>query len=250
MEKLKELFKSRNFWLIVLIVIFIIVFIIYARKRKAEKEQVNFAKKVKDEAVKDKVTEKEKELNLYLRKLWGEHASWTDNYIKSYLSGSKDVNDVTRRLLKNQEQIGRSLGMWYGDKNGLKIGDLLKNQLISFGDMLSAMVGKDKQKAIMSEKRWHDNTDKLVDFLVSINPKWNRTEMSQHFKKYNESITGIAGNRIKRRHQEEIKSFDSANNIAMYDIADFMTNGIVKQHPEHFDKDPEPVESNEESNKE
>lgn len=236
MEKLKELFKSRNFWLVVLIILFVVIFIIYANKRKKEKEQLEFARKIKDEAVKDKVTEKEKELNLYLRKLWGEHASWTKTYINSYLNGNKDIENVTRRLLKNQEQIGRSLGMWYGEKNGLKIADLLKNQLISFGDMLSGMVGKDKQKSMTSEKRWHDNTDKLVDFLVEINPNWNRTELSQHLKKYNESVTAIAGNRLKRNHSEEIKAIDNANNVAMYDIADFMTNGIVKQYPEHFDK--------------
>lgn len=241
MEKLKELFKSRNFWLVVLIIVLVLIIIIYVRKRQKDKEKLDFARKVKDDAMKDKVTEKEKELNLYLRKLWGEHASWTNSYINSYLSGNRDINDVTRRLLKNQEQIGRSLGMWYGDKNGIKIGDLLKNQLISFGDMLSAMVEKNKEKSISAEKRWHDNTEKLVDFLVGINDKWNRTEMNQHFKKYNENITAIAGHRLKKNHNEEIKAFDAANNVAMYDIADFMTNGIVKQYPDHFDKESEPI---------
>jgi hypothetical protein len=239
MEKFKELLGKRNFWLVVLIIMFVIIFIIYARKSQNELEKKNFAKQVKKDAVKDKITEKEKELNLYMRKLWSEHAFWTREYIVSYLNGTKDINEVTRRLLKNQEQIGRSFGMWYGEKNGKKVGDLLKNQLISFGDMLSDMVNKNREKSIISEKKWNENTEKLIDFLVDLNKKWGRTELTQHFKQYNEMITGIAGNRIKKKHDEEIKSFDKAYAHAQYDIADLLTKGIVEQFPTQFDKDEE-----------
>lgn len=239
MEKFKELLGKRNFWLVVLIIAFIIIFIIFIRKANVKKKQNELVKQVKKDAVKDKITEKEKELNLYLRKIWAEQAFWTREYIVSYLNGTKDINDVTKRLLKNQEQIGRSLGMWYGDKNGNKIADLLKNQLISFGDLLNDMVNRDREKSIMSEKKWNDNTDKLVDFLVGLNNKWGRTELSQHFKQYNEMVTGIAGNRMKGKHQDEIKSFDKAYNQAMYDIADVLTKGIVSQYPNQFDKDDE-----------
>jgi hypothetical protein len=250
MEKFKELIKSRNFWLVILILAFVIVFIVYARRKKTSDEKLDLAKRIRKDAVKDKITEKEQELNLYFRKLWAEHSFWTREYIVAYLNGTKDVNDVTRRLLKNQEQIGRALGMWYGEKNGLKVSDLLKNQLISFGDMLNDMVNKDRQKSIISEKKWTENTEKLVDFLVSLNKSWGRVELGQHFKQYNEAITGIAGNRLKKNHQEEIKSFDKAYTLAMYDVADVLTKGIVNQYPEKFDKDSDMLDENKEDNKE
>jgi hypothetical protein len=238
--ELKGIMKNRTFWLAFLIIAFVIVFIIFIRRRGKEQEQSSFMKKIKEEAIKDKITEKEQELNQYLRKLWAEHAFWTRQYVVAYLNGSTDVNDVTKRLLKNQEQIGRSLGMWYDEKNGAKIGDLLKVQLISFGDMLNGMISKDKNMSVISEKKWHDNTEKLVDFLVEINNKWNRTELAQHFKRYNEMITNMSINRLRKKHGEEIASFDKAYTNAVNDIADSLTKGIVRQFPEQFDKLPEP----------
>jgi hypothetical protein len=239
MEKLKELLKNRNFWLGFLIIMFIIIFIIYIRKRGKEKEQSAFAAEIKKDAIKDKITEKEQELNQYLRKLWAEHAFWMRQYVISYFNGNSDIKDTTKRLLKNQDQIGRSLGMWYGDKNGAQIADIMKNQLIAFGDMLNGMVSKDKNISVVAEKKWHDGTEKLVDFLTQQNPKWSRVELSQHLKRYNEMMTNMAINRFRKKHSDEINSFDKAYAHAMNDVADVLTKGIVRQHPEQFDKLPD-----------
>jgi len=236
MEKLKEIMKNRTFWLVTLIVMFIIILIIVIKKRNRDKEQSKFAEDVKREAVKDRITEKEQELNQYLRKLWGEHANWMRQYVIAYFNGTGDVADTTKRLLKNQDQIGRSLGMWYGDKNGAKIADLMKNQLIAFGDMLNGMVSKNRNLSVIGEKKWNDNTEKLVDFLVELNNNWGRVELSQHFKRYNEMMTNMAIHRFKKKHGDEINSFDKAYSHAINDVADVLTKGIVLQHPEQFDK--------------
>jgi hypothetical protein len=250
MEKFKEMMKSRTFWLVTLLIMFVIILIIVVRKRGKDKEQSKFAEDVKREAIKDKITEKEQELNQYLRKLWAEHAFWMRQYVVSYFNGSADVKDTTKRLLKNQEQIGRSLGMWYGDKNGARIADIMKNQLIAFGDMLNGMVSKDKGLSVAGEKKWNDNTEKLVDFLVEQNSKWGRVELSQHLKQYNEMMTNMAINRFRKKHNDEINSFDKAYTHAMNDVADVLTKGIVRQHPEQFDKLPEPERASDEVNKE
>jgi hypothetical protein len=237
MDKIKDIMRNRTFWLATLIIMFMIVFIMVIRRRKRETEVGKLTQKIKKEAIKDKITEKEQELNQYLRKLWAEHAFWMRQYVIAYLNGSSDVNDVTKRLLKNQDQIGRSLGMWYGDTDGQKISDILKNQLIAFGDMLNGMASKDKNISVGAEKKWHDTTEKLVDFLVNLNNKWGRTELSQHFKRYNEMMTNMAINRFRKKHYDEINSFDKAYSHAMNDIADVLTKGIVAQFPEQFDKE-------------
>lgn len=249
MEKLKELMKSRNFWLVFLIVMFVIIFIIYIRKRGRQKEQSKFAEEIKKDAIKDKITEKEQELNQYLRKLWAEHAFWMRQYVISYFNGHTDVTETTKRLLKNQDQIGRSLGMWYGEKNGAQIAEIMKLQLIAFGDMLNGMVSKDKNISVVAEKKWHDSTEKLVDFLIGLNGKWGRVELSQHLKRYNEMMTNMAINRFRKKHNDEINSFDKAYTHAMNDVADVLTNGIVRQHPEQFDKLPEPEGQSDEAKK-
>lgn len=250
MEKLKEMMKSRNFWLVFLLIAFVVIFIIYIRRRKKEKEQSSFAEEIRKEAVKDKITEKEQELNQYLRKLWAEQAFWLRQYVISYLNGSSDINDTTKRLLKNQEQIGRALGLWYGEKNGKKIGELMTAQLIAFGDLLNSMRTKDKNASVVAEKKWHDATEQLVNFLISLNPKFGRVELSQHFKQYNEMITNMAIHRFRKKHSDEIGSFDKAYTHAMNDIADVLTKGIVNHYPEQFDKAPAQESSDEKTEKE
>ena len=238
MEKLKEILKDRNVWIVIILVAFVIVFIIAIRKYNRDIEQESNYSKIKRDAIKDKVTEKEQELNNYMRKLWSDNAYWTRNYIISYLSGGKDVRESATRLLKNQEQIGRAMGMWYGKEAGKRITLLLQKNGVSFGDMLSAMVGKKKNDAIVAEKRWNDNTESLASYLNSLNPKFDKTDITSQFKKYNDLMTTQAIARYRGKHATEINTFDKTSDYSMYDLADTISKGIVAQFPEKFDREP------------
>lgn len=253
MEQIKEIFKKRNVWLVILLIAFVIVLVIAIKKYNQKKEQEKREAEIKRKALENKVTEKEQELNQYMRKLWGDNAHWMRNYIISYMGGGKDVRESAGRLLKNQEQIGRAMGMWYGKDVGKKIIEMLQKNMVAFGDMLSAMVNKKRNDAIVAEKRWSDNTDSLASYLSSINPRFDKIELSQHLKKYNELMTTQAINRYRGKHASEINSFDKAYNQANFDIADTITKGIVQQFPEKFDREPsevEPVSSKEVETKE
>ncbi len=228
MENLKEMFKSRNVWIVLLLIAFVIVFFIYIKKRKREDAESSFAEKVREDAVKDKVTEKELELNQYMRKLLGENTIWMRNYTISYMANHTDMKDVTQRLMKNQAEIGKAFGLWFGKEKGNAIGDLMSKNLISFGDILKGMMDKNKNESIISEK--------LVDYLVKINPKWSKTDLGHNFKKYNEMFINSATARYRKKHNEEIEAFDKAHNYAMHDLADYITKGIVDEFPEKFDK--------------
>lgn len=252
MEQLNEIFKKRNFWLVILLIAFVIILIIAVNKYNKKKEQEKRESEIKRKALENKVTEKEQELNNYMRKLWGDNAYWMRNYTISYLSGGKDVRENASRLLKNQDQIGRAMGMWYNKDAGKKISELLQKNMVAFGDMLSAMVNKKRNEAIVAEKRWNDNTDSLASYLSSINPGFDKIELSQELKKYNELMTTLAINRYRGKHASEINSFEKAYNRATNDIADVITKGIVKQFPEKFDREPieaEPISANQTESK-
>jgi hypothetical protein len=242
MEQLKELFKKRNVWLVILLIAFVIIIIIAVNKYNQKKEQEKREAEIKRKASENKVTEKEQELSNYMRKLWGDNATWMRNYIVSYLNGAKDIRESASRLLKNQEQIGRAMGMWYGKDTGKKVASMLQKNMVAFGDMLSAMLNKKKNEAIVAEKRWNDNTDSLASYLSSINPRFDKVELSQNLKKYNELMTTQAINRFRGKHASEINSFDKAYNHATFDVADTLTKGIVYQFPEKFDREPTEVE--------
>ncbi len=244
MEHLKEILKSRNVWLILLLVMFVVIFIIAITNYNRKKEQEEREVRIRRESQRDKVTEKELELNRYMRKLWADNAYWMRNYIVSYITGSKDMNQSAKRLLKNQEQIGRAMGMWYGKDSGKKIMDLLQKNMVAFGDMLSGMLTRKKNDAIVAEKRWHANTESLTSFLNSLNPKLDKTVMTGHMKKYNELMTKQAITRFRGQHEVEINTFDKAYHHSMYELADTITKAIVGQFPEKFDREPELTDKN------
>lgn len=232
---MNDILKNRTFWLILLLVAFIVILMVAIRKHNIRNEQVAHDEKITKAALKDKITEKEQELSLYNRKLWGDNAYWMRNYIVSYINGSKDIPESAQRLLKNQEQIGRGMGMWYGKEVEKKIITMLHKNMVAFGDMLAAMLNKKKNEAIMSEKRWDDNTESIVSYLSTINPKLDKSEMTKKMKKYNEMMTTQAISRFKGKHSAEIGTFDKAYDYAIFDLADTITKGIVEQFPDKFD---------------
>lgn len=236
MEKLKEIFKQRTTWLIILLLAAAILFYVFITKRSKEDEQSKFAEQIKADALKDKITEKEQELNQYMRKLWAENAFWTRNYIISYMADGNDIKDVAKRLLKNQDQISRALGLWYGDESGSKISKLLGKNTTAFGDTMMEMKRQNKNGAIVAEKKWQDTTDELVSYLSNLNEHFNKSDMSHNFKKMNEMTITQAMARYRKQHDNEIKSFDKTYNHAIYDVSDSITKGIVSQYPDKFDK--------------
>lgn len=236
MEQLKEIFKKRTTWLIIMLLVAAIIIIYFIKRRKNQNHESSFRDMVREEALKNKLTEKELELNQYMRKLWADNTFWMRNYMISYMNNSSDLKDVTRRLLKNQDQIGRSFGLWYSDKVGQNVSKMLQTNLISYGNLLKEMSDKNANAAIGAEKKWDADTEKLVKYMSSLNGEWDQSVLLEHFKKYNQMNITQAMNKFKRKHTEEIEAFDQAYQHAMYDLADYITNGIVKQHPDKFDK--------------
>lgn len=230
LTKAKSLLSSRNFWIAVLIVAFIIVVFVAMNNKKKKDEQESYVKKL----LKDKISEQELELNQYLRKLFSDHTFWIRMYMISYVNNSKDLNVTTERLLKNQEQIGRAIGIWYGDKEGKKVTNLFKENLISFGEALKEMTAKNKNGVIVADRRWNESCEKIAEYMAEINPQIEKAELMQNFRRHCELISEMVGNRFKNKFKEETIAFDKANNHAMYEIANTITKGIVKQFPDKF----------------
>jgi hypothetical protein len=53
-----------------------------------------------------------------MRKLWSDHVIWTRMYVISAVGDQPDKKATTERLLKNQEDIGKAIGAYYGDEPG------------------------------------------------------------------------------------------------------------------------------------
>ena len=61
------------------------------------------------------------DLNKAMRKLWEDHITNTRNYIISALADLPDSDAVSKRLLKNQDDIGDAIKPYYGEEAGKKL---------------------------------------------------------------------------------------------------------------------------------
>src|SRR5438309_1072643 len=69
------------------------------------------------------------ELRTAMRKLWEDHITYTRNAIISLLGSLPDVDAVSARLMKNQEDIGNAVKPYYGNDAGTKLTGLLKEHI-------------------------------------------------------------------------------------------------------------------------
>lgn len=179
--------------------------------------------------------EKIAELYSQSHKLWTEHLFYTRNAIISLLSGSKDIDAVSERLMKNQEEIAELLYPYY-DKNDVEAYTAVLKEHVVLGVVL---INKIKAGADITEasKAWYDNGDKMLTWMENENsyywsrivtqPLWN-----DHLKDTIDEVT----NRMKEDWAADIQSFDD-NRMCMSKWADLYATGIVYNNMESFSKD-------------
>jgi len=116
-----------------------------------------------------------------MQKLWIEHAWWTRSYIVSSLAGLKDQNDVLKRLLENQVELGNIIKPYYGVQAGNKLTSMLKEHILIAGKIIDAAKAGDQAKVTQFNKEWFRNADEIVTFLSSANPNWNKQVLTNMF---------------------------------------------------------------------
>jgi hypothetical protein len=178
--------------------------------------------------------EKIAELYSNSKTLWSEHLCYTRNAIISLLNGTKDIDAVSARLMKNQEEIAELLYPYY-DRNDVDAYSLiLKEHIVLAVALINVLkAGEDTAAAT---KAWYDNGEKMLTWLENENsyywsrvvtkPLWN-----DHLKHTMDEVT----NRMKEDWTADIDAFDD-NRQCMQKWADLYATGIVYNHMEHFSK--------------
>src|SRR5262245_28198927 len=64
-----------------------------------------------------------------MRKLWSDHVIWTRGYIVAAVGDQPDQAAAASRLMKNQEDIGGAVAVYYGKPAGDKLTALLKEHI-------------------------------------------------------------------------------------------------------------------------
>lgn len=178
-------------------------------------------------------TKAEVNLKMDMRKLWEDHIAYTRNYIISAIAQLEDLDAVTARLLKNQDEIGAAIKPYYGDAASTKLTALLREHIVLAGDVVKAAIKNDTAAVKAAQDKWTVNADEISTFLSSANPNWKQDDLKNMMYKHLELTTGEATSRLKKDWNADIGFYDK-NHTHMLMFSDALSDGIIKQFPDKF----------------
>jgi len=170
------------------------------------------------------------ELNNVIRQLWEEHINWTRLAIISIANGSPDTQSVSNRLLRNAADFGNLFANFYNHAIAQEFSKLIRDHLTIAADLVVAAKKQDNNAVVDIDKKWHKNADDIANFLSSINPNWNRSEIQKMMYNHLSLTKAEAVAILTNKYEEGIALFDEIEGQALM-MADSYMEGIAKQFP-------------------
>jgi hypothetical protein len=168
-----------------------------------------------------------------MRLVWEQHVYWTRMTINSIAFNLPDVDAVTARLLRNATDMGNLLKPFYGNRIAARFSNLIREHLIIAAELVKAAKAGNQKAAADAERRWYKNGEEISEFLSRINPFISEEEFENMFFEHLALTTKEAVSILQRNFQSSIAVFDKIEAEAIQ-MADFITNAIVKQFPKRF----------------
>ncbi len=167
------------------------------------------------------------ELRSDMRKLWEDHVTWTRVFIISALAGLPDRDAATKRLLRNQKDIGDTMASFYGKKAGDDLTDLLTTHILIAAEIVdSAKAGRDISNAV---RRWYDNADQIAAFLHGANPwNWALADMKKMMRDHLKLTTDELTARLLGNWEADVVAYDKLHEEILM-MADDLASGLIKQ---------------------
>jgi hypothetical protein len=182
----------------------------------------------------DRSNERQAALHDELRRLWEDHIVWTRMFLVSAIAGLPDTEATAERLLRNQAEIGDAIRPFYGDAAGDHLTALLRDHILIAADLVAAAKAGDTAKLGAEQARWEANTDAIGAFLSEANPDaWPREEMAAMMRLHLETTAVEALARLRGDWTADIAAYDAVHEHILR-MADLLSDGIIRQFPEHF----------------
>src|SRR5262245_46158789 len=173
------------------------------------------------------------ELHQNMRKLWTDHVVWTRDYIIAAVDNTPDVQAAANRLMKNQEDIGNAVAVYYGQAAGQQLTSLLKQHISIAVDLIEAAKMGDKAAQQQADAKWQQNAVEIATFLSKANPNWPKETLVDMMNKHLSTTTTEVVARLTKDWNGDVRAFDAVyNHILM--MSDAIADGIVKQFPDKF----------------
>ena len=169
-----------------------------------------------------------------MRRLWGDHVLWTRLFVVSAVAGLPDLDATTKRLLRNQRDIGDGIAPYYGAEAGAKVTGLLEDHIQTAADLVGALKADDATKAEAAKKRWFANADVIAALLSEANPAaWPLAAAKAMMREHLDATTDEVAARLRGDWNADVAAYDRVHDQALK-MADMLSDGIRAQFPEKF----------------
>lgn len=168
-----------------------------------------------------------------MRLVWEQHIYWTRMLLISIAERLKDQTDVANHLLQNPENIANVFSSYYTTDATELIAELLTEHLEIGAELITALRDGETAKAQTLDRQWYQNADKMADAFSSLNPYYNREELRTMLYTHLDLTKQEVAMRLAGNYKEDIKAFDKIEQEVLL-MADYFTEGIIKQFPNKF----------------
>lgn len=168
-----------------------------------------------------------------MRKLWSDHVIWTRQYIVAAVGDQPDTTAAANRLMKNQEDIGGAVAVYYGKPAGDQLTSLLKEHISIAVDIIKFAKAGDKAAQQQADEKWHKNGEAIADFLSKANPNWPRATLVSMMNKHLATTTDEVVARLTKDWEKDVRAFDTVYDHILA-MSDALADGIIKQFPAKF----------------
>ena len=170
-------------------------------------------------------------LSNQLRLLWEQQAIWLRFFMLSSINNQPDIEFIKVRLYENPNHFASVLMPFYGNDKALEFKTLLTEHLQIYESIIGTV--KTSGKTTELEKEWEVNADEVAQLLSSVNPHWIEVDwqrmIHKHLRLGKDQLTYY----LNKDFRSGVALFDEIQRHVL-DMADTMTNGIIKQFPKHF----------------
>jgi hypothetical protein len=169
-----------------------------------------------------------------MRRLWEDHITWTRLFIVSATADLPDAPATTKRLLRNQKDIGDAIKPFYGRAAGTRLTSLLRAHILGAAELVGAAKAGDQSAVERHSAAWYRNANEIAGFLSKANPRhWPRREMRRMMREHLDLTLAEAVAHLEGDHGASIRHYDRVHRQILA-MADMLSDGIAAQFPRRF----------------
>lgn len=165
------------------------------------------------------------QLNISMVKLWSDYVFYMKSFIVSSTDKLPDIQFIEERLERNCSDIGHLFGLVYGEYNGNRFSELLKEHLLLAADFIDSTVKGKIEDSVSHSLKWHMGIIKIVDFLSAIE-NFDRSNLRELFFDNLHLTEEYLMTRINKDYSNGIKTYDNLYDQTLL-IADTLSNMMI-----------------------